>query len=57
MQNDALVTSRCVHFIFCRERELKLSNESAKEGKQKGKKKICVLLSIVMFYAKHIINK
>ena len=44
-QNDALVTSGCVHFIFCRGRELKPTDESvlpvtAKERKREGKRSI-----------------
>ena len=28
IQNDTIVTSRCMHFIFCQGRELKLTGES-----------------------------
>ena len=42
LQNDAIVTSRCMHYIFCRGREVKLYDESVllvtkKERKGKGK--------------------
>ena len=41
-QNQAMVTSQCIHNIFCRGREVKHSDESVlpvtkKEGKGKGK--------------------
>ena len=42
LQNDTIMTSRCMHYIFCQGRELQLTNESVlpvmkKEGKGKGK--------------------
>ena len=42
LQNQAIMTSRCMHYIFCRGGDVKHSDESVlpvmkKEGKGKGK--------------------
>ena len=42
LQNDRILTSQCMHFIFCQGREVKLTEESVlpvteKEVKGKGK--------------------
>ena len=46
LQNQAIVTSRCMHYIFCRGRKVKQADQSVlpvteKEGKGKGKWTIC----------------
>ena len=37
LQNDAIMTSQCMHFNFCRGREVKITNESVLPVTEKEK--------------------
>ena len=38
LQNDAMVTSQCMHYIFCQGREFKIYHESVLPGMKRERK-------------------